>query len=109
VKILYIAGPYDNHEDPLHGTQENITRASRIALEYWRQGWAVICPHKNTAGYHHVRDIPRETWIQGDLKILSRCDAILMFPGWPLSPGAVAERNYALEHGIEVLYYEKTP
>ena len=102
---MYIAGPYDD-PDPHHGVLDNITKASRISLEYWRKGWAVICPHMNTAGFHHVQDVPRETWTQGDLEILSRCDAILMIPGWTRSPGAKAERDYALEHGIEVLYYE---
>lgn len=105
MKVVYIAGPY-NHPDYLHGVQENITRASRIALEYWRRGWAVVCPHMNTSGFHHAKDVPRETWIQGDLEILSRCDAILMIPGWTRSQGAKTERNYALENGIEVLYYE---
>ena len=107
MKVLYIAGPYD-HQDPIHGIQENIINASRVALEYWRQGWAVICPHMNTAGFHHVKDIPPETWIQGDLEILARCDAILMIPGWTKSSGAKAERDYALEHGIEVLYYPES-
>lgn len=109
MKVLYIAGPYDDRQDPIHGVQENITRASRIALEYWRQGWAVICPHMNTAGFHHAKDVQRETWIEGDIEILSRCDAILMIPGWARSPGAKAERDYALEHGIEVIYYPNQP
>lgn len=107
MKLLYIAGPYDHPDDPIHGVQENITNASRIALEYWRKGWAVICPHMNTAGFHHAKDVPRETWIQGDLLILSKCDAILMIPGWTGSPGAKAELDYATEHGIEVLFHRR--
>lgn len=46
MKLLYIAGPYDD-PDPHHGVLDNITKASRIALEYWRasgsDGMTGIC------------------------------------------------------------------
>lgn len=78
MKVIYVAGKYKANIE--WGLVENIRHAERIALELWRQGWAVICPHKNTAhfggslrGYNTERE-----WLDGDLEILRRCDAIYM-------------------------------
>ena len=101
--IIYIAGPFD-HDDLIHGVPANILNASKIALECWKKGWAVICPHKNTAGFEHV-DVPVRVWYHGDLALLSRCDAILMIPGWERSKGAQDELTFALKNQIRVFYY----
>ncbi len=60
MKVLYISGPFSD-QDRVHGIQQNILRASRIALSCWSAGWAVICPHKNCAGFEHVATVPHET------------------------------------------------
>jgi len=103
--VLYLAGPFGNL-DPIHGTQRNILTASEIALEAWKRGWAVICPHKNTADFQFATGIPDETWTEGYLSILLRCDVVLMLPGWERSPGSVKERQFAIERGKRVHYYE---
>ena len=103
--VLYLAGPFGNL-DPIHGIQRNILTASEIALEAWGKGWAVICPHKNTADFQFATGIPDETWTEGYLSIMLRCDAVLMLPGWINSPGAVKERRIALRRSMEVFYYE---
>lgn len=104
-RLLYISGPFSD-PDPLHGIERNILLASEAALRGWRDGWAVICPHKNTAGYQHAEDVPYETWIEGDLEILRRCDAICMLPGWENSPGARQELALAEELDMDVLVYD---
>lgn len=106
--LLYIAGPYSDHEDPLHGVEHNILIASGIALKAWERGWAVICPHKNTSGFHHRTDIPEQVWLCGDIAMLLKCDAILMIPGWMQSHGAVGEWKVAKDHGLKVFDYEIT-
>lgn len=103
--VLYLAGPFGN-PDPIHGIQRNILTASEIALEAWGKGWAVICPHKNTADFQFATGIPDETWTEGYLSILLRCDVVLMLPGWERSPGSVKERHFAIERGKKVHYYE---
>mgnify|MGYP000847073150 FL=1 len=90
--VLYLAGPF-GAPDPIHGIQRNILDASEIALEAWGKGWAVICPHKNTADFQFATGIPDETWTEGYLSILLRCDVVLMLPGWERSPGSVKERT----------------
>lgn len=106
--ILYISGPF-SHSDSLHGIDENILKASKIALEAWVSGWAALCPHKNTSGFQHCNE-KWETWMDGDISFIRRMsakegDAILMIPGWELSEGAKLERFIAEEIGLSVYEY----
>lgn len=100
--VIYIAGPYS--AETLEGIEQNIQNAETVALECWRAGWVCICPHKNTAGFHHATDIPKEVWYRGDLEILARCDALLNIDGWERSYGAILENDYATQNGILVFY-----
>lgn len=99
-KIIYVAGPYKGD------VEANIAKAEAASVELWRRGWVVICPHKNTAGFEKYEDasLPPEVWIQGDLVILSRCDAIFMLKDWQQSAGAKEERRFAIAREIPVLY-----
>lgn len=105
MKVLYISGPF-SHPDPVHGIPKNIMRASEAALVAWWSGWAVICPHKNCEGYQHAAGIPYETWIEGDLELLRRADAICMVGVWTNSPGALREYRLARDLGLPVYHYE---
>lgn len=98
-KVAYISGPY--RAPTIRGIVENIRRAEAVALEYWRQGYAVICPHLNTRLFDGA--CPDETWLAGDLVILERCDVIVMIPRWENSAGALAELNHARELGIPAI------
>jgi hypothetical protein len=104
MKVIYVAGPYTgkNHFE----TKQNILNAEKVAIECWRKGWAVICPHKNTSGFEVVEDkkINYNTWINGDLEILSRCDAIVMVDGWKGSKGAMKELEKAKEFGLSIYF-----
>ena len=100
MKVFYIAGPY--RADTPRGIVENIRKAESVALKYWLQGHAVICPHKNTALFDGAA--PDHVWLDGDLEILGRCDAIVMMEGWSESKGAIAELAYAKRQGLEVIY-----
>lgn len=101
MKLIYVAGPY-RAETPA-GRTENILHAASAAMKLWRDGWAVICPHMNTA--HFDGCVSDETFLAGDLAILERCDAIYMLRDWDKSLGARTELAVAQEQGIEV-YYE---
>jgi hypothetical protein len=106
MKLLYIAGKFHS-DDTNGGTERNISLASKLALECWRKGWAVICPHKNTAGFQHYPDVSDEIWYAGYLEILSRCDAILMMEGWEASVGAIMEYDFVKSHGLLDIYFER--
>ena len=38
------------------------------------------------------------------LTYLRHCDAIYLLPDWQQSPGAVIERQFAIDHGLEIMY-----
>ena len=100
MKVIYVAGKYRSKTE--WGLEENIRRAEAAAVKLWQQGYAVLCPHKNTA--HFGGACPDETWLEGDIEILKRCDAIYMLKGWEDSLGACEELRIALEHNLEVIY-----
>lgn len=47
MKVVYVAGPYRGPSE--WAVKCNIEAAERVAIALWQQGYAVICPHKNTA------------------------------------------------------------
>jgi hypothetical protein len=100
MKLLFISGPY--RAETRTGVAQNIKRAREAALRLWSPDTAVICPHMNTAFMDGVQS--DTVWLQGDLEILARCDAIYMLKGWKLSFGAVAEHQLATDLGLEVMY-----
>jgi len=100
MKLVYIAGPY--RADTPSGIVANIRAAEAVAIKYWQKGYAVICPHKNTALFDGL--CPDMTWLKGDLEILKRCDIIVMVKGWSKSSGAREERRFAGNNDIEIVY-----
>lgn len=101
MKIIYVAGKYRAGSE--WELVENIRHAEKEAIKLWQQGWAVICPHKNTAHFGGLA--PDIRWLEGDLEFIKRCDAIYMLKGWRDSVGAVEEHRVAREAGLEI-YYE---
>lgn len=102
MRVIYVAGAYRSKS--LNKIWENINHAMRQSRKLWLAGWAVICPHANTA---FMDEMPKtdDMFINGDLEILKRCDAIYMLQGWENSVGATGEFNLAMELGLEV-YFE---
>jgi hypothetical protein len=104
MKVIYIAGPYRSKWG-LPGRIINIIKARRWAKLYWRCGYAVICPHSNSALMDGV--VPDILFLNGGLEILKKCDMVVMIPGWEKSEGAIKEREFALKVGVPVTYGEK--
>lgn len=107
MKVLYVAGKYlDDYENPTReGTDANIALAEQYSIELVKKGYAVITPHKNTAGYERYEDgktITWQTWLKMDLEIIGRCDAIYMLPNWEISKGAKMELALAKELGLAI-------
>lgn len=100
MKVVYIAGPY--RAKTVHGMVCNIRKAEKVALKYWKKGYAVICPHTNTAlmdGY-----LPDEVWLKGDIEIIKRCDVLVAMKGWKYSHGATNEVNTARALGKKIIF-----
>ena len=107
--LIYLAGPIrPKGEQTLEG---NLKVAKDIAMELWKMGHVVICPHANTDLEEGIWDNESNgvDWIAGDLKIIARCDAVVVCPDWQESKGTLAEIDFADEHGIPVYYYPVVP
>ena len=91
-KVIYIAGPYRAKTE--WEVKQNIDRAEAVSLKYWKAGYAVFCPHKNSA--FMGGSCPDETWLEGGLEILKRCDGIVMMEGWRESKGSGGELDQAM-------------
>ena len=100
IKLAYIAGPY--RAATLHEIYANIRLAGKYAEKYWKLGYAVICPHMNTAFMDGI--VPDSLFLDGDKEMLRRCDIVVMMPNWRSSNGASAERSLALQLGKEIIY-----
>lgn len=94
--LVYVIGAYSGD------VEENIRKAEEVSIGLIRAGYNVFTPHKNTAGYERYEDggITRRTWIDMDLNILSRCDAIFIMDNAKGSKGSQTEIAFAEEHGI---------
>lgn len=100
-RIVYLAMPYRGKTT--WEIERNVHRAREISLALWKAGNAVVCPHANTA--HFDGELPDSVWLEGDLAILSRCDILILGPGWESSEGVAAEKEYAELLGIPVKVY----
>ena len=95
-QVVFISGPYRGN------IEQNIANARMAAIRLWKAGYAVICPHMNSARMDG--ECPDDYFLEGDLEILKRCDIIYMLKNWESSRGASAELKLAKEIGLEVVY-----
>jgi hypothetical protein len=98
MKLVYIAGPYRASCE--WDLVQNIRRAEALALAVWKLGAACICPHKNTALLGGAAD--DSLWLEGDLEMMRRCDAVLCTDDWQRSEGARNEVAESKRVGIPV-------
>jgi len=108
--VLYICGPYSGPDTKV--VTNHIMTARTHAIEAWRKGWTVFCPHLNTAHFERcIPEIEHSVWVGADLDIISRLDpdAILLLPGWSGSQGSLREHRLASELGIKILGPYKCP
>lgn len=100
MKVIYIAGPFRGKNS--WEVESNIRVAETLALDVWRSGFAAICPHANTRFFDGAA--PDNVWLDGDLEILKRCDAILLTKNWEQSKGATKEMQFAKALNMPVYY-----
>lgn len=110
MKLIYVAGKYLGNSD--WETYLNIHHARLAAHRLWDKGWAVICPHSNTAFFGGIGERSgRENtsgdwlkWLQGDFEMIKRSDAIYMLNNWQDSKGAKMELEEAIKCQLEIIY-----
>jgi hypothetical protein len=100
MKLVYVAGPYRGASE--WEVVQNIRRAEALALAVWQSGAACICPHKNTALLGGAAD--DSVWLEGDLEMMRRCDAVVCTSDWRRSAGTLKEVRIATEIGLPVFF-----
>lgn len=100
--VIYISGLFSSKAEPYSFWEQecNVRVAEVEALAVWRAGHVALCPHTLTRNY--AGTLPYETWLTGELELLSRCDGMLLLRGWQDSPGARREKAHAESLGIPV-------
>ncbi len=98
MKLAYVAGPYRGRTH--HDVAQNIAAAREVAAHLWSLGYAVICPHSNSAFMSGAA--PEETFLAGYLEMLRRCDLVVLVDGWQASEGTAQEIEVARTRGIPV-------
>jgi len=101
MKLIYIIGPYRSKEG-VHGMVQNIRRAEEVALKYWKLGYAVICPHTNTAFMDGIGT--DDMFLIGDHEIIRRVDVAVVMKGWEESKGSVVEVELCKKLNKEIIY-----
>ena len=94
MEVIFVSGKYRGKTE--WEVKQNIYHAEKRARMLWMNGFAVVCPHLNTAFLGGSDD---SIWLEGDLEILKRCDAIYMLDGWEDSEGARKELGLAIKLG----------
>lgn len=110
MKVIYIAGPYTGKTHDASSYPEigiNILIARGYATRIWKAGAACLCPHLNTAHFEVDGPSDAEVYYNGDLELLSRCDAVYLLQAWNISKGAVLEKLHADKIAMPVFYPEE--
>ncbi len=92
--LVYIASPYTIGEAGTNVHRQIV--AANILLDHEISPVVPLLNHFMQI----VQPRPEEEWMQMDLAIVPKCDALLRLPG--VSSGASREQKLALEHGIPV-------
>lgn len=98
MKVCYLAHPYSASSEWAKYT--NVISAHFWARAIWRKGWACISPVSNSAWMDDGQDY--EVFMDGDLAILARCDALCVAPGAGLSAGCQREIERAKLLGMPI-------
>lgn len=107
--IVYLAGPIRPKGDQT--LEGNVAIAKSVALELWKSGYTVICPHANSDLPVALaeKEVESSRWLTGDLEIVARCDAVVVLPNWEQSEGTKGEIAFAKERNIMIAYYPDLP
>lgn len=101
MKVAFICAPY--RAATVRGIVENIRQAEAVAVELWKLGYAVICPHLNTALFDGI--LPDEVWLAGAQELLQRSDLVVVVGDYAASAGCNAELFQAIATSKPVHYW----
>ena len=100
MKLAFICAPYraEDHNE----VHENIQRARSMAIALWKRGYAVICPHLNSAFMSGA--VEEGVFLEGAREMLRRC-GLVIYTGE--SAGVRLEIALAFELDMPVYRYDE--
>ena len=101
--VWYLAGPMAGH------AQHNYPMFAKCANELRAMNMAVVSPHKlhrAPAEGETLSEKEVNRRLRVDMQALSKCDGIILLPGWSKSVGAKLELQVALGLRLHVCYYD---
>ena len=101
MKRYYISHPFTGNEE------KNKADADRIRAAL-KEAHPDIC-FMNPLGMFGNKDTDYCTALADALELLSSCEAVIFCPGWEDSTGCRAEKAFALQQGIRIMYLEDFP
>lgn len=88
--LIYVAGKY--RAATREAVAANIETARQVGIEAARLGWYPVIPHCNTAHMElETLEHCDQFWLAGTLELMTRCDAVVLVPGWETSEGTLGE------------------
>ena len=101
MKRYYISHPYTGDEE------KNKMDADRIRAAL-KEAHPDIC-FINPLGMFGDKDTDYCTALADAMELLSLCDGVILCPGWEESCGCRAEKAFAMQQGIKVMYLQDFP
>ena len=96
---VYIVGKYRGNT--ISEVRQNIEAARKTAEELWAAGFAVFCPHLNSAFMDGI--VPDKNFLKGDIEWMKYTDIVVLLPEWESSTGSINEIKEAIAMGIIIL------
>lgn len=101
MKRYYISHPFTGNEE------KNKADADRIRAAL-KEAHPDIC-FMNPLGMFGNKDTGYCTALADALELLSSCEAVIFCPGWEDSTGCRAEKAFAMQQGIRIMYLQDFP
>ncbi len=98
--LVYVAGPY--RASNAWEVEQNVRAAEAHSLKVWEAGGVPVCPHTMTRYFDGA--LPDDTFLNGLIELMLRCDLVYVLPGWRKSEGTKAEIAEADQALIPVLF-----
>lgn len=97
--VIYISGPITGHAPAICEK-----RFSEAREELEKKGHFAVSP------WHISKHLPinftHEDYMEIDMDILAKCDAVLMLDGWTRSVGCRMEQRFMVMNGLKKVFYD---